>query len=133
MELKTVSEISYYHFGLRNMVDHNMKKYRKILILIRFRTFIFFFNVDGLSLIKSSCTRVWPLCKHRDSCMEENSLSTIYTFKFILKMMPVSLHVWKTVVDGLKNLDYLQMNESTQRLELNQSHSYYTQCKLNWQ
>ncbi|CAC5387142.1 unnamed protein product [Mytilus coruscus] len=35
----------------------------------------------------------------------------------------------KSVVDGWKNLDYLRMNESTQRLELNQSHSYYTQMQ----
>lgn len=35
----------------------------------------------------------------------------------------------KSVVDGWKNLDYLQMNESTQRLQLNQSHGYYTQMQ----
>ncbi|CAC5370028.1 unnamed protein product [Mytilus coruscus] len=35
----------------------------------------------------------------------------------------------KSVVDGWNNLDNLQMNESTQRLELNLSHSYYTQMQ----
>ncbi|CAC5387149.1 unnamed protein product [Mytilus coruscus] len=51
-----------------------------------------------------------------------------YTKQVLEIKCPFSL-ANKSVVDGWKNLDYLQMNESTQRLEVNQSHSYYTQMQ----
>ncbi|XP_076071517.1 uncharacterized protein LOC143042895 isoform X1 [Mytilus galloprovincialis] len=61
VELKTVSEMSYYHFGLRNMIDHNMKKISKDFNLDQVQNLNLSFNIDGLPFFKSSNTSVWPI------------------------------------------------------------------------
>jgi hypothetical protein len=61
IDLRRVSGMDYFHFGLEIMIFHTLKKYAQMDIVALNNKLILSLNIDGLPLFKSSKTTVWPV------------------------------------------------------------------------
>lgn len=61
IDLQRISNMNYFHFGLKLMILDTLKKYRQTEIEALNSKLILSLNIDGLPLFKSSKTSAWPV------------------------------------------------------------------------